>query len=74
MDGLSDERLDEVVAYRTVAGVPQESAIWEMLRHVVNHGTYHRGQLATMLRQLGVAPPSTDLILFYRTVEPPLLT
>jgi uncharacterized damage-inducible protein DinB len=38
-----------------------------MLQHVVNHGTYHRGQVTTMLRQLGAAPPkSTDLIAFYR--------
>ena len=38
-----------------------------MLQHVVNHGTYHRGQITTMLRQQGVAPPkSTDLITFYR--------
>jgi uncharacterized damage-inducible protein DinB len=32
----------------------------------VNHGTYHRGQVATLLRQLGVQPPQTDLILYYR--------
>ncbi len=38
-----------------------------MLQHVVNHGTYHRGQIVTMLRQLGAAPPqSMDLIAFYR--------
>jgi len=38
----------------------------EVLQHLVNHGTYHRGQIATMLRQVGEAPPSTDLILYYR--------
>jgi len=31
-----------------------------------NHSTYHRGQVAAMLRQLGEKPPSTDLIRFYR--------
>ena len=37
------------------------------LQHVVNHGTYHRGQVTTMLRQLGAPPPkSQDLITFYR--------
>lgn len=71
VDGLTEERLDEVLAYRTLAGAPQESALWQMLRHVVNHGTYHRGQLTTMLRQLGGTPPSTDLIQFYRTVATP---
>jgi uncharacterized damage-inducible protein DinB len=33
---------------------------------VVNHGTYHRGQVVTMLRQLGAGAPTTDLIAFYR--------
>jgi uncharacterized damage-inducible protein DinB len=37
-----------------------------MLQHLVNHGTYHRGQVATMLRQLGAKPNSSDLIFFYR--------
>ena len=38
-----------------------------MLQHVVNHATYHRGQVTTMLRQLDAAPPkSMDLIAFYR--------
>jgi len=38
-----------------------------MVQHVVNHGTYHRGQITTLLRQMGAAPPkSTDLIAFYR--------
>jgi uncharacterized damage-inducible protein DinB len=38
----------------------------DMFRHVVNHGSYHRGQVAGMLRQLGEAPPATDLIRFVR--------
>jgi uncharacterized damage-inducible protein DinB len=38
-----------------------------MAQHMVNHGTYHRGQITTMLRQVGAAPPeSTDLITFHR--------
>jgi uncharacterized damage-inducible protein DinB len=38
-----------------------------MLAHVVNHGSYHRGQVTTLLRQLGAAPPKpTDMIAFYR--------
>jgi hypothetical protein len=42
-----------------------------MLQHMVNHGTYHRGQITTMLRQLDAAPPkSMDLIAFYRERKP----
>ena len=37
-----------------------------MMQHLVNHGSYHRGQIATLLRQLGAKPTSTDLIAFYR--------
>ena len=43
------------------------SPFWQMLQHVVNHASYHRGQVTTMLRQLGAAPAkSCDMITFYR--------
>jgi uncharacterized damage-inducible protein DinB len=46
------------------------SAQYEMLAHVFNHNTYHRGQLITMLRQVGVTDlPQTDLIFFYRQTK-----
>lgn len=66
------ERLGEVgiqqpITYRSLSGQPSTEPFWQLLQHVVNHGTYHRGQVTTMLRQLGSAPPkSTDLITFYR--------
>jgi uncharacterized damage-inducible protein DinB len=63
---LSDERLDNVMPYTTMAGEPQSTPLWQMMRHVINHSTYHRGQAATLLRQLGATPPTTDLIAFYR--------
>jgi uncharacterized damage-inducible protein DinB len=48
-------------------GVVQAQPFWQMLQHLVNHGSYHRGQLTTMLRQVGAAAPeSMDLIAFYR--------
>jgi uncharacterized damage-inducible protein DinB len=36
------------------------------MQHLVNHGTYHRGQVTTMLRQLGAQAVLTDLMHFYR--------
>ena len=64
---LDDVGVQQVIEYRGLQGQPYTSAIWEMLHHVVNHGTYHRGQVQTMLRQLGAAPArSVDLITFYR--------
>lgn len=38
---------------------------WQIVMHVVNHATLHRGQVMAMLRQLGVKPPSTDVLFFY---------
>ena len=50
-----------------LTGQPASSPFWPMLQHVVNHGSYHRGQVTMMLRQLGAQPPkSLDLIAFYR--------
>jgi uncharacterized damage-inducible protein DinB len=42
-----------------------------MVRHVVNHGTYHRGQVAAMLRQLGYSPPPTDYLVFFDELARP---
>jgi uncharacterized damage-inducible protein DinB len=54
-------------AYTLLSGAPGESTLHQMVQHVVNHATYHRGQVTTMLRQLGAAPPkSTDVIQFWR--------
>lgn len=52
----------ETFTYRNLAGVVMTRPRWQIFRHIVNHGTYHRGQIANMLRQLGVKPPSTDLL------------
>ncbi|MBI4264959.1 MAG: hypothetical protein HY657_11335, partial [Acidobacteria bacterium] len=55
------------IQYRRIDGTPGASAVWKMVQHVVNHASYHRGQVTTMLRQLGAAPPKPmDLIAFYR--------
>ena len=64
---LDADGIERVTEYRLLNGQPGASPFWQMLQHVVNHGTYHRGQVTTMLRQLGAAPPKDlDLIAFYR--------
>jgi len=65
--GLVERRLDETVAVKPSAGGEYVHTFREMFRHAVDHSTYHRGQLVTLLRQVGVEPPSTGLIVFYRT-------
>jgi uncharacterized damage-inducible protein DinB len=58
----------QVFAYRMMNGTAAESEFWEMVVHVVNHATYHRGQVTTMLRQAGASPPeSTDMITYFRS-------
>ncbi len=64
--GLSTEDVQRVVQFKTTAGVAFSQPLWQCLQHVANHGSYHRGQIATMLRQLGAKPIATDLIFFYR--------
>jgi len=64
---LDDVGIARVIEYTSLSGQTAASVLWHMVQHVVNHATYHRGQVTTMIRQLGAAPPkSTDLITFYR--------
>jgi len=62
---LAERDLARIVRYVNLHGETWEYALWKQLVHVVNHSSYHRGQVVTMLRQLGAAPPSTDLLVFY---------
>ena len=63
---LTPEQVQRAVHHTTTAGVPQAAPLWQMLQHLANHGTYHRGQITTLLRQLGAKAVGTDLITFYR--------
>jgi uncharacterized damage-inducible protein DinB len=63
--GVSDERLQQPFEYRDLAGNAMRLPLVQSMQHVVNHGTYHRGQVTTMLRQLGATPASTDMSRFY---------
>jgi uncharacterized damage-inducible protein DinB len=64
---LDEAAISTRVEYKLLNGKAGSSPFRHMLQHVVNHATYHRGQVTTLLRQLGAAPPEpTDLIAFYR--------
>jgi len=63
---LNDESALAKIAYRDIKGNPYEQPLWQILLHVVNHGTHHRGQAAGFLRAMGHTPPALDLIAFYR--------
>jgi uncharacterized damage-inducible protein DinB len=63
---LSQADLDREIEYKTLKFGVYRNPLWQSMLHVVNHGTYHRGQVTTMLRQLGAQPILTDLMHFYR--------
>jgi uncharacterized damage-inducible protein DinB len=64
---LADSDMQRVVEYRQLSGEAHADRLADLVRHVVNHSTYHRGQVATQLRQVGVSPPGTDLITYVRS-------
>jgi uncharacterized damage-inducible protein DinB len=71
LDDLGEEGITRVLEYKLLSGQPGASPFWQMLQHMVNHASYHRGQITTMLRQLGApAPKPQDLIRFYRERMP----
>lgn len=56
--------------YRNMKGDPFEDPVEDTLFHIVNHGTYHRGQIIMMLREMNVPKViSTDLIHYLRTLK-----
>ena len=67
--GVTDADLERAVTYRGMDGQPFSRALGQLIRHAVNHSTYHRGQLATLLRQLGRTPPNTDFTRYLREAE-----
>lgn len=66
VNGLTQADLDRVMEYKTLKFGVYGNPLWQSMQHLVNHGTYHRGQVTTLLRQLGAQPILTDLMHFYR--------
>jgi uncharacterized damage-inducible protein DinB len=63
---MKQQDLDRVIRYKGFNGDEFSNPLWQSLHQLTNHASYHRGQIVTMLRQLGVKPVSTDLIMYYR--------
>lgn len=63
---LTHQDLKRAIDYKDLKGNAHTTPVWQIALHVVNHATLHRGQAMSLLRQLGVAPPPTDLIFYYR--------
>jgi uncharacterized damage-inducible protein DinB len=65
---LQDADLLAVCRYRNVKGDSFGEPLWQLVQHVANHSTFHRGQVVTLLRQLGARPEATDLVAWDRGV------
>ncbi len=63
---LTPEAIESVVKYKDLRGNEHGQPQWQILLHMVNHGSHHRGQVSGFLRAMGHKPPVTDLIYYYR--------
>ena len=57
---------DTIINYKDLKGNAHNSSVQQIVLHLVNHGTHHRGQVSGFLRAMGHTPPVIDLIRFYR--------
>ncbi len=65
--GIDESKLEEILHYKRLNGEEKSTPFYVLFAHVFNHATYHRGQLTTMLREVGFTElQSTDLISFYK--------
>ena len=68
---LDESRLMAELPFKLLSGDPNSMRLVDQMQHVANHATLHRGQVVGMIRQLGIAPPSTDLLFYLRREIPP---
>ena len=65
-DSLTDADMERVASYKFTDGRTGSTPVSQIVMHLVNHATLHRGQVVGMLRQVGVKPPATDFIFYLR--------
>ncbi|RUT35655.1 damage-inducible protein DinB [Paenibacillus zeisoli] len=63
---LSIDHPEQIVYYKNSMGQEFQNSVSEIVQHVVNHGTYHRGNISTILRHLGYTSIPTDYIVYLR--------
>ena len=66
VDVLTGDALERGITYKNSAGEQYTSTLEDILTHVFMHGSYHRGQIASLIRAAGDTPSPTDYIFFTR--------
>jgi uncharacterized damage-inducible protein DinB len=64
--GLTDQTTVVEIVYQDLKGRTWKQPLWQLVLHLVNHGTHHRGQVSGFLRAMGQTPPPLDLVFYYR--------
>lgn len=67
--GITEENAQSNIAYIDTSGKSWNQPLWELVLHMVNHGTHHRGQVSGFLRALGRVPPPIDLAVYQREIR-----
>ena len=66
---LQEMDMDKIISYKNIKGDPFSEPLKDILFHVANHGTHHRGQISTILRQNNISPEPLDYIAYVRKME-----
>ena len=64
VESFTDARLNAELAYKTIKGEPKQNIVWQLMAHMVNHGTDHRAQALHLLHNLGAPTFDQDFILW----------
>lgn len=67
---ISEERIEQILKYVNTKGDSFSSKIGDIILHVVNHSSHHRGQITAFMRRKEIVPPDIDYIIFTRKVLP----
>ena len=69
LEGLSDIELEKRIEYKNTKGEKFVNTIKDIVAHLINHSTYHRAQIAQIVKTLGGNPAVTDYIIYQRQLQ-----